>query len=191
MISLMILLAAVVYLVIGSFIIKRIQNKWGKGIVIAILILIPTWDSIVGHIYLNHLCSTEAGVRIYQTVELPAEYWDSQGKMRFLKSNGDIDQVMLGKKFEWHSVNEPYSVLLVKVDKVHWQFRDAGTQRVLAERTSFWWLGGWLGEFSPAPTRGASCPLLSEQYSGNEYKRRVYAQEQNFYSKIFRPINSQ
>jgi len=164
--------------------------KWSIRVTVVIMFaLIPTWDTILGHIYLNHLCNTEAGVKVYQTVELPAEYWDGQGRMQFLKSNGDIDQVLLGKKFEWHSVSEPYSTSLVKVDKQHWQFRDGKTQNILAERTSFWWHGGWLEDFSPAPTKGASCPLLSEQYSGNEYIQRQYEQEQNFYSKIFKPIN--
>ena len=190
MIALMILSAATIYLVIGNFIVRRIPGKWGKRIAIAVLILIPAGDSIVGHLYLNYLCSTEARVKVYQTIELPAEYWDEKGEMRFLKPNGDIDQALLGKKFEWHSVSEPYSTSLVKVDIKHRQFRDGNTQNVVAERTSFWWHGGWIGEFSPAPTRGASCPLLSDQYSGNEYKQRVYEQEQKFYSEIFKPVNS-
>lgn len=188
MIALMILSVAVVYLVIGSFIVKHIPNKWGKGIVITVLILIPTVDEIAGRIYLSYLCNTEAGVKVYQTVELPAEYWDGEGKkMRFLKPNGDIDQVLLGKKYEWHSVSEPYSTFLINIDIKHSQFREGNTKNILAERASFWWHGGWLGSFSPAPTRGASCPLLSEQYSGGEYKQRVYEQERNFYSKIFKP----
>jgi len=83
MIALMILAAATVYLVIGNFIVKRIPNKWGKGIAIAILILIPTGDSIVGHLYFRYLCSSEAGVKVYQAVELPSEYWDERGVVKF------------------------------------------------------------------------------------------------------------
>lgn len=174
--------------------VKRFEKrsiKLGGGLLIFLLIfLVPFADEIAGRIYLSYLCATEAGVRVYQTVELPAEYWDEEGRMRFLKSNGDIDQVLLEWKFEWHSVSEPYSTTLIKVDRKHWQFRDSDTQNILAERTSFWWHGGWLENFSLAPTRGASCPLLSEQYSGAEYKRRQYEQERKFYSKIFKPVNS-
>lgn len=190
------LVAAVVWLLVclGVVLLLSRQFKFFKRggvqlVAVFVIFLSLFADEIAGRIYLNHLCRTEAGGKVYQTVELPAEYWDGEGRMRFLKSNGDIDQVFLRKKFEWRSVSEPYSTFLLKVDKKHWQFRDGDTQNILAERTSFWWHGGWMGDFSPAPTRGASCPLLSDQYSGNEYKRHVYEQEQNFYSKIFKPVN--
>ena len=83
MIALMILAAATFYLLLGNFIVKRIPSIWGKWISIAILILIPTGDSIVGHLYFSYLCSNEAGVKVFQTVELPSEYWDERGEVKF------------------------------------------------------------------------------------------------------------
>jgi len=48
-------------------------QRTGKRVVAAlgalIFILIPTWDFIPGRMHFNHLCQTEAGLRIYKTVE--------------------------------------------------------------------------------------------------------------------------
>jgi hypothetical protein len=50
----------------------------GVGIFL-LLFALPFGDEIAGRIYLSYLCSTQAGVKVYQTVELPAEYWDEEG----------------------------------------------------------------------------------------------------------------
>lgn len=180
---------------ISRKVVKRIERPGAKratGIGIFLLVfLVPFADEIAGRIYLSHLCATQASVKVYKTVELPAEYWDEQGKPRFIKENGDLDQSLFGERFEWHSIRQPYlSSLFLKVDAGHWQLAVRDTQEILGERITFHWLGGWLEDFSPAPTRGASCPLLSEQYSGDEYIRRQYEREQGFYSKVFHPATS-
>ncbi len=69
MIGLSILLAVVVYVWLARFVAKRIKNRTAKYTVIAIFILIPTWDIIPGKLYFNHLCEKEAGLKIYKTVE--------------------------------------------------------------------------------------------------------------------------
>lgn len=69
MIGLSILLALVVYVWLARFVIKRIANRAAKFAVIAIFVLIPTWDVIPGKLYFNHLCETEAGLKIFKTVE--------------------------------------------------------------------------------------------------------------------------
>lgn len=69
MIGLSILLAVVVYVWLARFVARRIENRAAKYTVIAIFILIPTWDVIPGKLYFNHLCENEAGLKIYKTVE--------------------------------------------------------------------------------------------------------------------------
>jgi len=83
MIAMMLFVAAGIYVVIGGLILKRISRRWLKGLVVVIWILIPTGDSIVGHLYFSYLCSSEAGVKVFQTVELPSEYWDEHGVVKF------------------------------------------------------------------------------------------------------------
>lgn len=69
MIGLSILLAVVAYIWLARFVARRIENRAVKYTVIAVFILIPTWDVIPGKLYFNHLCENEAGLKIYKTVE--------------------------------------------------------------------------------------------------------------------------
>lgn len=164
--------------------------KFAVGLGVVVTLMAPVADEIAGRIYLNHLCATEAGVKVYRTVELPAEYWDAQGRPKFIKENGDLDQTLLGKRFEGHWVEHPYSSSILKMNEARWQFSDSNTHEILGEKITFRWLGGWIEDFSPAPGRGASCPLLSEQYDGDEFIRRQYEQEKEFYSRFFKLVNS-
>lgn len=68
MIGLSILLAVVSYVWLARFVARRIENRAAKYTVIAIFILIPTWDVIPGKLYFNHLCETQGGEKIYKTV---------------------------------------------------------------------------------------------------------------------------
>jgi hypothetical protein len=82
-----------------------------------LVFFLPFADEIAGQIYFNHLCSSEAGAKVYQTVELPAEYWDEDGKPRFINARGIIDRGVLGGRFQWQQVREPYVSGLVKIDR--------------------------------------------------------------------------
>jgi len=54
-------------------------------------LLLPIADEIAGRIYFNHLCETEAGTKVYQTIELPAEYWNEDGNPKFFdKKTGNL-----------------------------------------------------------------------------------------------------
>lgn len=152
MIALMILAAATVYLVIGNFIVKRIPNKWGKGIAIAILILIPTGDAIVGHLYFSYLCSSEAGVKVFQTVELPSEYWDENGNPRFYVNrygHNNLRFIFLDKRtidapqFDYTWVTTTYSDLF-HIDKDVLQISDHEKGKTLGQYFLFRYWGGWL-----------------------------------------------
>lgn len=69
MIGLSILLAVVLYVWLARFVARRVENRAAKYAVIALFILIPTWDVIPGKLYFNHLCENEAGLKIYKTEE--------------------------------------------------------------------------------------------------------------------------
>jgi hypothetical protein len=68
MIGLSILLAVIAYIWLAGFVAKRIKNRTAKYFVIALFVLVPTWDVIPGKIYFNHLCEREAGLKIYKVV---------------------------------------------------------------------------------------------------------------------------
>ena len=69
----------------------RIRLAVGIGI-FSLIFLALFGDEIAGRIYLDYLCTNKAGVKVYQTVELPAEYWDEQGKPKFYnKDNANFN----------------------------------------------------------------------------------------------------
>ncbi len=100
----------IIYVAIAWAIVKRLPNKKAKWIVGVIFVLMPTRDDIAGRIYIKYLCETESGVYVYRTVELPADYWDADGKAKFITADGRADPTMLGDRyaFDWR-VQELYS----------------------------------------------------------------------------------
>ncbi len=56
------------YIAIAVGVAALAKGKW-KLLVIAVFILIPTWDIIPGKIALAHYCDKEGGIKIYRSVE--------------------------------------------------------------------------------------------------------------------------
>lgn len=120
--------------------------RWASGVAAFLVVfLLPFADSIAGRIYFNHLCSTEAGVKVYQTVELPAEYWDEQGKAKFYVGWDSH----LGKKYPLLYEQGTYSSGFY-IDNAGYKFVDKQSGQVLGEIVDFRYWGGWIARnFSP------------------------------------------
>lgn len=69
MIGLSLLMIVVAYIYIARFIIKKIGNKKIKYVILAVFILIPTWDVILGNLTFRYLCYKEGGEKIFKTAE--------------------------------------------------------------------------------------------------------------------------
>lgn len=159
-----------------KLVIKRESNKWKWGIrasVALIFILIPTADSILGHIYFSHLCGTESGVKIYQTVELPAEYWDEKGMAKFYKGNGDLDLPLLKNRFEETSSTNSYSSLF-GIDETHQQLVDKSNKTVLGEVVSFMYWGGWFSRNFTPHDSAMDCKELHGNLFWHEFYVRFF-----------------
>ncbi|MGB3210147.1 MAG: hypothetical protein WBB19_05510 [Desulforhopalus sp.] len=177
------------YLVGKKFIKKSLTLKITGGFaVFLIALLLPVSDEIAGRIYFKHLCETEAGARVYQTIELPAEYWDEDEKPLFMNSRGVLDMKMLGDRFEWKQLRIPYVENIVKIDKSQWILYDKQSQKILAEKNSFIRLYGWIYKFSPAPNTGEGCrDLLIRKYNIDGYAKHQISREKKFILQIFTP----
>lgn len=150
-------------------------KRWASGIATFLVVsLLPFVDSIAGHIYFNHLCSTEAGVKVYQTVELPAEYWDEQGKPRFYDDkNGNLRLPIDSVKWESRTEKYPFSV-----EKNISEIKEKSTGKVLSERVLFTYWGGWLARnFYLAHNTAISCNSDVKAYT-------------NYVMQIFKPAKS-
>jgi hypothetical protein len=165
------------FLVGKKFIKKSLTLKITGGFaVFLIALLLPVSDEIAGRIYFNHLCETEAGVKVYQTIELPAEYWDEGGKPKFLKSNADLDKsVIEGFEAGWaKDIKFAYS----SMDESHAVLTDVRNSKILGEVVTYIYWGGWLiRNFSPHNT-GQSCG----QIQGVDFWR-------DFYLSVFKPMH--
>ena len=73
MIGLLMIITIVIYILISIFIIqmvyKKFNTKKSKYIATVIMILIPTWDVIIGYPIYKLLCWNSAGIHIYKTVD--------------------------------------------------------------------------------------------------------------------------
>jgi len=154
--------------------------RWASGVAAFLVVfLLPFADSIAGRIYFNHLCNTEAGVKVYQTVELPAEYWDEQGKARFYVNRYDHDKLRYifpdktmvdAPRFQYTWVTKPYSEFF-HIEKDVLQIADRQQNSMVGEYFLFRYWGGWVvRSFSPHIS-GASCETKDlDNWSLNIFK---------------------
>lgn len=182
MIALMIFTALLVYLGIAWLIIKRLPSKQAKWIAVAVFVLIPTWDEILGRIYFKSLCETEGGGQTFQVVEL--------GKEFFLKP-GEIDMGTAGRlpakggELNVKKIEENFSVTrkstqipqIFKINKYEVSITDRTTGNVLARHTDFSYFGGWVARHSVAHVTAIGCPLPDDSY-------------RQFYTATFKPAKS-
>ena len=170
---------------------ERRSTKIAVGLLVFLLVFfVPLGDEITGRIYLSYLCATEAGAKVYKTIELPAEYWDEQGKPKFLAPNGFVDMKLLPNRFGWHNIDEPYLDLVIKIEKRRSQFVDKTTQNVLGEKITYMRHFGWINHFSPAPNIGMSCRDLGGEFNRDELFRKEREQDQTFFQSIFKPART-
>lgn len=150
----------------------------GVGIV-ALVFLVLFGDEIAGRVYLNHLCANEAGVKVYHTVELPAEYWDEAGRPRFFNQYGNLNRDFWMKELDESGGKVERSSTIFAIDKSTSLVKGRPSQKVLAEITTYRYWGGWVRRnFSPHNTAN-SCEFIHNP----NFSR-------SFYGRLFKPANS-
>ncbi len=187
------LILGLVYSTVGFFVIRWLMRVPRKGkykalvavIGIVVLLLIPTWDEIAGRIYLRHLCATQAGVKIYKTIELPAKYWDENGDPIFVNSRGVLDMEMLGDRLEWRRQKTLHNDFFIKIERDRWVLYDKRLQKELAEKISFTRYFGWINKFSSAPNVAENCrDLFARESSQIEFSLKESSEERAFILQV-------
>lgn len=144
-----------------------------------LLFALPFGDEIAGRIYFNYLCATEADVKVYKTVELPAEYWDEQGRAKFFNQYGYLDHDFWVKKLDESGGRvERYSSVFA-IDKHTSPVKERSSQRVLADVTTFLYWGGWMRRNLSPNNTANSCKFTE----GPNFSR-------SFYGQLFKPATS-
>ena len=143
----------VVCLVLAFFIGKNIAKRsLPIGITVAVLLFavvlpLPIADEIAGRIYFNRLCEKEAGVKVYKTIELPAEYWDEDGKPKFYDENtGNF--TLPSEKF--YKVDSKKGNRRFGVQERRTFILNINTNKIIGEKLLFRYWGGYiLKNFTP------------------------------------------
>ena len=149
---------ALAVLVTKKLIKKPLPLKITGGLaVFLIILLLPVSDEIAGRIYFHHLCETEAGVKVYQQIELPGEYWDEDGKPLFY-ANWDAG---LGKKYPLIYMDGTFSTLF-HIKNAGFKFVEKKSGQTLGEVVNFSFLGGWLFRIFNTSNSSSSCELKEQ-----------------------------
>lgn len=182
MIALMILTALIVYIAIAWFVVKRQLSKRAKWIAVAVFVLIPTLDVVLGRLYFYSLCMMEGGQNLYKIVEISKEYYGPNvskakppegqewevGKEYILHVDGDhpsvkrtvrvvVDPERLKDRYKI-SIAKDDSLKVLGVQKRYSYVKDKQTGELLGEATSFLYWGGWLANFSGLHITAVECP---------------------------------
>lgn len=97
---------------------------------------------ILGRAYFHYLCKTDAGIHIYDTVELGVEYWSLSGSPKFYTSRGKFDEAFFETKYEYRTVdNFPVLGSFLNIRNRLFQVFDNDTERVLGEKSHYYYGG--------------------------------------------------
>jgi hypothetical protein len=153
--------------------------KAAAGLGVATLVLVvPFGDEIVGRLYLDHLCATEGGAKVYRTVKLPPEYWDESGQPKFFNRFGSLDRdLWLSKLDEKANRSNRYSSLFA-IDKDTSLIKDKSDGNVIAELTQFLYWGGWIRRNLTPHNSASGCKFVADAGFSRQ-----------FYGQIFKPAN--
>lgn len=172
------------YIFAGYKLVKSIRLGYPKWLAIAALVLIPTADAVLGRIYLQHLCATEGGLKVYRVAQgvegfmtdsrdVSGMYVEKYGYKfsegtpvngrvnRYSKNNGQIvkeKDVLPKSKYRLRAISTGENNIYLKQALIVETFPGA---EVLATDTQIGFNGGWalrfLGGFSDAGSSRVWC----------------------------------
>lgn len=160
MIALSLVCAAVVYGLVAWFALRMvgwlgricvfpsISTKVFQGLTLAFFVLFPTWDIIPSQLYFEHLCETEAGIKVSRTVQVDQSYF---------RSGGVPDDKKLLDRYVQSSKWSPDVSSWAHITKIEGTIRDRETGELLGTATDFLYGGGWINS-RIAPMSSTTCP---------------------------------
>ncbi len=167
MIALIILIVMTAYVEAAITVFKAVKTLKGKITVAAIFFLIPFGDVIAGRAYFHYLCATEGGIKVHKVVELGPEYWEPDGRPKFVTTMGGLDKASIGARYKLDSVSQEHYVPIFRIDKNRALLIDRQTEEVIGERVWFLYWGGWLMNSTGLHVTATSCHgRIGDLYQG-------------------------
>jgi len=169
MVGLIVLVVCITYISIALFTTIKVKGWKKKTIALAVFILIPTADVIVGNIYFKYVCSQYSGVFIYKEVGIGDEYYlqlDEEDTSRWIikldfltKKNGQkINREKFSQRYLFEfNTPETYSKKL-NISKRVKPIIDRNINETLSEIIKFSYGGGWVENIYKVTGSGRACP---------------------------------
>lgn len=171
--GLAVLLAISLYLIAGYWAIKTTKASRFKWLVVAVVVLLPSADAIVGRVYLKYLCGKEGGLKVYRVAKhvegfmsdtfWDGDYWLKNYGFQFSESppvNGLVTRYSIQNGILITESNVPSKSLFrvryvsngetyVRAER---RVEMIGSNEVLASYKGFSFRGGWAERFLAAFT---------------------------------------
>lgn len=152
------LLIITVAIVLVTRFIKKTHWRWlSRGSLFVVLFFLPFADQIIGRYYFDHLCETEGGLHVYQTVELGPEFYHEDGSPRFMDSKGRFDSSIFNGRYEFKKESLDRYVEIVVIEKRIHSIIDTTSGNTLGSFTQFTYRGGWLNNYFSYHRGGIGC----------------------------------
>lgn len=185
MIALALLFALIVYGVLSWSVIRALgwlgrvcvfpssSTRALQGITLAAVVLLPTWDIIPSRLYFEHLCETEAGIKVFRTVEVDQSYF---------RPDGRPDDRKLVERYVQSSKQTPDYSLWAHITKVEGTIRDRETGELLGVAMDFTYYGGWV-EATIAPMSPITCPRFPNHVIHDIILQEIFKQRHMLFPK--------
>lgn len=187
--GLAVLLSIALYLVAAYWAIKMTKASRFKWVVVAVAVLLPTADAIVGRVYLKYLCAKEGGLKVYRVAQhvegffddrAVTEYWARELGYRFIEGESHSGRYFRYTRIDGKFIRDEnispiskYRVRSIHIGdtrdiymRYEYLVDDIRSAEVLAADTEIGFNGGWaerfLAEFSDAGGGGVA-------WCGSEY----------------------
>lgn len=136
---------------------------WASGGAALILLLLPTWNILLGRAYMYYRCTQDGGLHVYRHVVIPERYFDANGNPKSEWIRGAENATGSLHCFGRLCFRESYNsdqVLLIRpgsaVERTSTTFRDAATGRVLGRSVRYYHRTWYAPEAA-----AASCPSFA------------------------------
>lgn len=161
MIALALLIALMLYVSLAWFTVRMIgwlvnvcvftpvTMKVLQALCVAFFVLLPTWDIIPSRLYFQHLCETEAGVKVVKIIEIDRSYF---------KSDGQPDEKELAELYAQTTKFDRKFSAIFNIARTETTVFEKQTNEVVAVGKNFSHHGGWLTQLILPDATGTSCP---------------------------------
>lgn len=156
------------YFIIALTVITKTQGGRKKLIALAIFVLIPSADTIVGHLYFRYLCLVYSGQFIYKTVTVEEPYLYKPGEMIRHKLNkegtrlaiaegGEINREKLRERYDFPTGKHDKYSRIFFIKRITYKITDKVTGELLSKSVSFHHEWGWLFNLYPHGPQSYCC----------------------------------